>query len=184
MKNMPTKKESTTKSTKSASKTTKNGKNGGGKKISKKFSTHTGHPLTPNEARFIDRYIETSNGMQSVIDAGYNSKAPHVYANTLLNKDYIAEEIRYRMQQAATESVASAEEIMQYFTDVMRGKIKDQFGLEASLGERTKAAQELAKRQIDIPNKLSGNDQPELKITLNWERPEVSITSESGDDGK
>ena len=58
----------------------------------------------------------------------------------------------------------------------MRGKVKDQFGLDASLGERTKAAQELAKRQIDIQNKLAGNEQPELKITLNWARQDESST--------
>lgn len=34
-------------------------------------------------------------------------------------------------------------------TDVMRGKIKDQFDLDASLSERTKAAQELLKRNVD-----------------------------------
>ena len=38
---------------------------------------------------------------------------------------------------------------MKYLTDVMRGKIKDQFDLDASLSERTKAAQELLKRNVD-----------------------------------
>lgn len=57
---------------------------------------------------------------------------------------------------------------MQYFTDVMRGKITDQFGLDASLSERTKAAQELAKRQIDIPNRLAGNEEPTLTIKLDF----------------
>ena len=50
----------------------------------------------------------------------------------------------------------------------MRGKLLDQFGLEASLAERTKAAQELAKRQIDIPNKLAGNEAPKITITVDW----------------
>ena len=50
----------------------------------------------------------------------------------------------------------------------------DQFGLEASLGERTKAAQELAKRLIDIPNKLQNNEVPEVKITLDWGQRELA----------
>lgn len=167
----------------------------GSKKRTNRFSTHSGHPLTPNEARFIDRYIETSNGQQSVIDAGYKSKFPSTYANSLLNKDYIASEIAYRFECAKNDSIADAEEIMQYFSDVMRGKIKDQFGLEASLGERTKAAVELAKRQIDIPNKLKDNEPPELKITLDWAMPtsvdiqpaadiDLDDTCIEGDDGK
>ena len=35
---------------------------------------------------------------------------------------------------------------MQYLTSVMRGEKKDQFDLEASLSDRTRAAGELAKR--------------------------------------
>ena len=171
----------------SEKKSTKKPKNGGEEKKEKvqRFSTHTGHILTPNEARFIDRYIETSNGRQSYIEAypQSNEKNAHQNAYRLLNRDYIVDEINFRFEQAKTESIASAEEIMQYFTDVMRGNIKDQFGLEASLGERTKAAQELAKRQIDIPNKLNGNEQPELKITLDWARPST-LSEEIGDDGK
>lgn len=132
------------------------------------FTTHTGHKLTPKEAKFIDEYIKTGNGLKSVVEAGYTSKNPRGYAQTLLTKEYVAEEINYRLEQAKNESIADATEIMQYFTDVMRGKITDQFGLEAPLSERTKAAQELAKRQIDIPNRLKGNEEPTLTIKLDW----------------
>ena len=132
------------------------------------FTTHTGHKLTPKEAKFIDEYIKTGNGLKSVVEAGYTSKNPRGYAQTLLTKEYIAEEINYRLTLAKNDSIADATEIMQYFTDVMRGKIADQFGLEASLSERTKAAQELAKRQIDIPNRLAGNEEPTVRIVLDW----------------
>ena len=132
------------------------------------FATHSGYTLTPLQARFIDAYVETGNGKQSVIEAGYNSKQPAQMAQKLLNTPHINEEIRYRLEQHKNESIATADEIMQYFTDVMRGKLLDQFGLEASLAERTKAAQELAKRQIDIPNKLAGNEAPKITITVDW----------------
>lgn len=132
------------------------------------FATHSGERLTPLQAKFIDKYIETGNGKQSVIDAGYNSKNPAQMAQKLLNIPHINEEIRYRLEQHKNESIATAEEIMQYFTDVMRGKILDQFGLDAPLSERTRAAQELAKRQIDIPERLKGNEPPKLTITVDW----------------
>ena len=74
------------------------------------------------------------------------------------------------MQEIQNASIADATEILQYFTAVMRGEIKDQFEIEAPLSERTKAAQELAKRQIDIANKVAGREATaEVKITLNWE---------------
>ena len=137
-------------------------------KVLDRMVTHSGHRLTVKEAKFIDEYIKTGNGSKSVEKAGYKSKAPRTYAIELLAKPHIAEEIRYRLESAQADSIADAQEIMQYFTDVMRGKITDQFGLEASLSERTKAAQDLAKRQIDIPQKLQGNEQPKLTITVDW----------------
>ena len=134
------------------------------------YRTHAGHRLTPKEAMFIDNYSVTGNARQSVIEAGYKSKTPSAYATVLLDKDYIAREIEYRLEQHKAQSIAEADEILQYFTSVMRGEVKDQFGLEASLGERTKAAQELAKRKIDIPNRVArGNDgTAEVRITLDW----------------
>ena len=165
-------------------------KNFGGEEIKKKKTqaethkedrtcnyTHDGHPLTTAEEVFINEYIKTSNARQSYLVAypACNPKNAHQNAYRKLNQDYVSSEIAYRMRQASTESIATAEEIMQYFTDVMRGKIKDQFGLEASLGERTKAAQELAKRKIDVPNKLAGNEQPTVTIKLDWSRQSAEV---------
>ena len=42
--------------------------------------------------------------------------------------------------------IAKGEEVLQYLTKVMRGEEKDQFGLDASLQDRTKAAELLGKR--------------------------------------
>ena len=130
--------------------------------------TSTGHPLTIREDAFIDEYIKTGNGAQSVINAGYKVKNPYTYAQDLKEKPYITDEIAYRTEKLHSERIADATEIMEYFSKVMRGEITDQFGLEASLSERTKAAQELAKRQIDMVNKAQMNSTPELKISLNF----------------
>lgn len=130
------------------------------------YRTHSGHKLTVKEAKFIDTYLEIGNQRQSVIAAKYKTNCPGQKAQELLSKNYIAEEIDFRLKKLEDEKIASAQEIMKYFTSVMRGEIKDQFGLEAPLGERTKAAQELAKRQIDIANKVAGKSQSEVKIKL------------------
>ena len=132
------------------------------------LQTHTGHRLSAREAKFIDNYVATGNGRQSILDAGYtcNINSAAQYSNKLLNKDYIASEIQFRINQHKAQSIAEADEILQYFTSVMRGETKDQFGLEAPLSERTRAAQELAKRKIDIPNKLAGREEPTLNIRL------------------
>ena len=133
------------------------------------YATFEGHRLTVQEAKFIDNYIATGNGRQSVIDAGYKTSAPGQYSSDLLNKPHIKNEIDHRLKLLEEESIADATEILQYFTSVMRGEIRDQFDLEAPLGERTKAAQELAKRKIDIPNRLNGKEATaEVRIKLDW----------------
>lgn len=132
------------------------------------FSTYEGYTLTPKEAKFINEYIKTGNGAESVRNAGYKQKAPSRYANELLNKPYINHEIIHRLQEAKTQAIADASEVMAYLTSVMRGEVKDQFGLDAPLSERTKAAQELAKRTIDVDNRLKSGqtEDGEIKITL------------------
>ena len=87
-----------------------------------------------------------------------------------MNKDYIAEEINYRVAQISTKNdkIADATEVMEYFTGVMRGDIKDQFDLDAPLSERTRCAQELAKRLIDMQQRTGGNEPPKLTITVDW----------------
>lgn len=136
------------------------------------FSTWEGHTLTPQEAKFIDEYCVTGNGRQSVLTAyaNQNPKTAAQKAQELLNKNYITSEINHRLEQSRSASIASAEEIMNFFSSVMRGEVKDQFGLEAPLSERTRAAVELAKRQIDMPQRLANNEQPEVKISLDWDR--------------
>lgn len=132
--------------------------------------THTGHRLTQKEVLFINKYVETGNGTQSVIAAGYKTKNPPQYSTDLLRKQYIAEEIKWKTDQISKSSIATAQEVMEYFTKVMNGEIKDQFNLEAPLSERTKAAQELAKRTVDIENRLAGKEDAKVVISIDWKR--------------
>ncbi len=136
------------------------------------YTNFEGHKLTQLEAKFIEEDLATGNARQSVIRAGYTTKAPSQQAHNLLNKDYIWKEIEHRREEGKSQSIADMNEIMEYYSDVMRGKITDQFGLEAPLSERTKAASELAKRH-EAFEKLGKNDksaQPEIVIKLDWDR--------------
>lgn len=121
--------------------------------------THDGYPLSVKEAKFIDLFIATGNLKKSLKDAGLSYDG-------IAGKEYITDEITWRLDQLKKETIADADEILQYFTKVMRGEEKDQFGLDAPLAERTNAAKELAKRIVDIENVVEAP--PELKITLNW----------------
>lgn len=132
--------------------------------------TNTGRHLTPHEEAFITAFIACKNIAQAVVQAGYKSKKPAQYGQALLAREYISEEISYRIKQMEDAKTAKATEVMQFYTSVMRGELLDQFGIEASLDTRIKAANELAKHLIEIPAKLQ---QKELSnnvgsVTLNF----------------
>ena len=105
--------------------------------------------LTPKQKKFCDEYLKLGNATQAAKNAGYSEKTAMSMGGENLRKPQILDYINARQEQIASKDIADIEEIMKYLTDVMRGKIKDQFDLDASLSERTKAAQELLKRNVD-----------------------------------
>ena len=110
--------------------------------------------LTLKQKAFADYYIECGNAAEAYRKAGYkNYKSAAVEASKALNNPKVSQYIEERQKQIEDSRIASAAEIMQYFTSVMRGEVKDQFGLDAPLAERTKAAVELAKRKVDVAQK-------------------------------
>ena len=122
-------------------------------------------PLSPIEERFLQEYIKSGNAREAAKIAGYQGSG-----NALLNKPNVQARIKRIMRKLQKQAVASGEEVMNYFTAVMRGEVPDQFGLEASIADRTKAAQELAKRTIDMENREKGRADSVVEIKLNWRR--------------
>lgn len=110
--------------------------------------------LTDKEIKFIHEYQIDGNGTRAVIAAGYKTKSPSRYASDLLRKNKIKTEIARQQKIRESQRIASATEILQFYTSVMRGEVLDQFGIEASLDTRIKSANELAKHQIEMPMKL------------------------------
>lgn len=122
--------------------------------------TKDGYPLSVKEEKFISLFIVKGDIFQALRESGLTM-------SDIASKDYLIDEIRWRLEALRKETIADADEILQYFTRVMRGEVKDQFGLDAPLSERTAAAKELAKRVIDV-EKDAEAVVPEIKITLNW----------------
>ncbi len=108
--------------------------------------------LTEKQKRFIDYYIETANATESAKKAGYSSKtAKNIGAENLTKLNYFIQE---RLQQLESSRIASADEVLEYLTKVMRGEEKDSFGLDASLQDRTKCAELLGKRYGTFKEKV------------------------------
>ena len=138
------------------------------------LTTRAGHKISLKEHKFINSFMINGDPAIAAKDAGFTAQGNKTYnsiGKRILKKDYIYDEILSRIDQMNAESIADEQEIMQYFTAVMRNEEKDQFGLDAPLSERTAAAKELAKRIIDIPQRQSDNT---LSITLNWQREGIA----------
>lgn len=105
--------------------------------------------LTQKQKAFCDYYLETGNATESYKQAYKSCKkdgTARANSSKLLAKANISQYINERVKQMDDERIAKPEEVLKYLTGVMRGETKDQFGLDASLQDRTKAAELLGKR--------------------------------------
>lgn len=102
--------------------------------------------LTPKQKAFADAYIETGNASEAARRAGYSEKTAKQMGSENLSKRDVSEYIKSRMADLEAQHVATADEVMRFFSSVMRGEVKDQFGLDASLQDRLNAGKELMKR--------------------------------------
>lgn len=123
--------------------------------------------LTEKQKRFIDYYIETGNATEACKLAGYKGKNLNTIGAQNLAKLSIF--IKVKLEEKENQRIASQDEVLQYLTKVMRGEEKDQFGLDASLQDRTKCAELLGKRYGTFVDKkeISGGYTVELVDDVN-----------------
>lgn len=102
--------------------------------------------LTPKQKAFCEFYIETGNATEAAKKAGYKGQNLNRIGTENLSKLVIKEYLEKRISELDSKRIANADEVLEYLTKVMRGQEKDQFGLEISIQDRTKAAELLGKR--------------------------------------
>lgn len=143
----------------------------------------TKYGLTQRQLDFCIAFVECGVARQAAIKAGYSPKTAVNQGSTLLTKQNIKDKI-YDLRHDATKlKIATGQEVMDFFTRVMNGEVKDQFGLEASLSDRLKAANELAKRTTDVDLKASGTVDNQIHIKLDWGNDNED-TDNNEDDGR
>lgn len=139
--------------------------------------------MTPKQKRFCDEYLIDCNATQAAIRAGYSEKTAYSIGQRLLKVVEVSAYIAERTEEIQDKTIASATEVMQYLTSVMRGESKSSVlslcgdGCQEVIEkapdekERTKAAELIGKRyglftdKIDvdgaIPVVISGGDELE-----------------------
>lgn len=114
--------------------------------------------MTERQKRFCDEYLIDCNGTQAAIRAGYSVKTATKIAAENLTKPDIKAYIEEKLEAMRDEKTASAKEVMEYLTAVMRGEHTEQVlrlvgngmqtisSIEVSEKDRLKAAELLGKR--------------------------------------
>ena len=133
--------------------------------------------LNQKQIRFVQEYMKTNNVRQSAIKAGYGAKTASVQGSRLLSNVKVSAYINAINERLESDKIADIQEVMEYLTSVMRGEKKDQLDLDASLGDRTRAASELAKR-LDVRAKTVNVD---CAVTIIDDIPEEELEIEDED---
>lgn len=120
--------------------------------------------LSPKQKAFVDYYLETGNATEAARRAGY--KQPNVQGSQNLAKPSIKQYVAERQKIFESERIATIEEVMRFYTSVMRGEVKDQFELDAELKDRLSAGKELLKRLETVENKTENSKGENEKIEV------------------
>ncbi len=95
---------------------------------------------------FVDEWLKCGNATEAAIKAGYSKKYAGTNADKLLKNTKIATYIAERQKQIEDSRIADVSEVLQFFSSVMRGEVKDQFEMDAALSDRLSAGRELMRR--------------------------------------
>lgn len=136
--------------------------------------------MTDKQKRFCDEYLIDCNATQAAIRAGYSPKTAYSIGEENLKKPELKTYIDERLEQLHSEKTADAQEVLEYFTSVMRGEHKEQTlvlcgdgmqeiqDIDVSAKDRIKAAELIGKRYgmfkdaVDlggaVPVVISGGD--------------------------
>lgn len=131
--------------------------------------------LNRRQKKFADIYLKIWNATEAAKRAGYSEKTAASIGYENLRKPEIAEYIRARASAQDTQIVADANEVMAFLTSVMRGEVKDQFGLDASLADRLKAGADLMKRYPADKQQLNTDGIQSLAELLRNPQPNRNI---------
>ena len=140
--------------------------------------------MTPKEKKFADEWLIDCNGTRAYM-AAYpnvkNNKSAGVLANKLLAKASVRQYVDGKLAELSSKKIASAEEVMEYLTSVLRGVSSAEVIVVEGIGvgysearavqkkpdekEKLKAAELLGKRYGLFTDKLEVDGNAKVVIT-------------------
>ena len=101
--------------------------------------------MTPKQKRFCDEYLIDTNATQAAIRAGYSEKTAYSIGQENMKKPEIRAYIDERLAEIQSKTIASAEEVMQYLTSVLRGEEKEEVIVVEGCGDGYSEARRMDK---------------------------------------
>ncbi len=89
--------------------------------------------LPPRQQRFAEEYLNSFNGLQSALKAGYSPKGAEVQAHRLLRDERVASVIDKGRAKAAAKLLMGAEEVTRTYTKLARADVRKLFNEDGKL---------------------------------------------------
>lgn len=102
--------------------------------------------MTTRQRAFADAYLKSGSAAEAARQAGYSERSARTTGARMLANADVKALIASRLDAAEARAIADSDEVLRFLSSVMRGEVRDQFGLDPALSDRIKAAQELLKR--------------------------------------
>ena len=151
--------------------------------------------MTAKQKRFCDEYLISLNATQAAIKAGYSQKTATAIGLENLTKPAIKDYIKMRMDEKESELIADQDEVLRYFTAVMRGQSQAEIVVVENTGDFKSKAKKIfktpdEKERLDAAKQLAkryGLDSEEAEKQAKIEKLKAEIArlkGESPDDSK
>lgn len=101
--------------------------------------------MTDKQKRFCEEYLIDCNGTQAAIRAGYSEQTAKQIASENLAKPDLQNYIAELMEDRRKATIASAEEVLEYLTSVVRGQSKSHYIVVEGQGEGVSVASVMEK---------------------------------------
>ena len=109
--------------------------------------------MSEKQKKFADYYIESNNATESAVKAGYSTKYTNTNVTKLLQNTTIKEYIQEKLEEMASERIASATEVLEFITKAVRGEILEDVVVTEGEGDGYSSAR-IVKKQIAAKDRV------------------------------
>ena len=128
--------------------------------------------LNARQKSFCEFYVASGNATESAIKAGYSKKTADRIASENLRKLELKKYINELMQKLESERIASAEEVLQNLTAMMRGEIQEDVVVVEGEGDGVSSAR-VMKKQVSAKERIKAAELLGKRYRLFTDKVEV-----------